>query len=122
MDVPPTNIVLRMLCQLDGDITAPQWQAGTQVTGFIPEQANKAYTIMQLAYTNRYGYLPPFNEWLLATTNGNEFDPSICFIVSNTTGMIAFAQCWTSGFIKDFVVNPAVQGQGIGHALLLHVL
>jgi len=122
MDALPANTVLRMRRLLDGDIAVPQWPADVSITGFTPGQAREAYSIMQQAYANGFGYLPVFEEWLHATTDDEEFDASLCFIVSNTTGIIAFTQCWTSGFIKDFVVSPTVQKQGIGRALLLHVL
>lgn len=122
MNEPPVIIVLRMRRLLDDDIAQPYWPPGLQVTGFVPEQAKEVYSIMQQAYTNGYGYLPQYEKWLHTTTHDEEFDASLCFIVSNPTGIIAFAQCWTSGFIKDFVVSPAVQGQGIGYALLLYVL
>jgi len=122
MNKTPGTIVLRMRRLLDEDIAASQWPAGIHITGFIPGQAKEAYNTMQQAYTNGHGYLPPFEEWLYTTTHDEEFDASLCFMVTNTTGIIAFAQCWNSGFIKDFVVNPSMQGQGIGYNLLLHIL
>jgi len=60
MDAQPANIVLRMRRLLDGDIAVPQWPADVSITGFVPEQAKEAYTIMLQGYTNGYNYLPVF--------------------------------------------------------------
>ncbi|MCX7079022.1 MAG: GNAT family N-acetyltransferase, partial [Pseudomonas sp.] len=49
-----------------------------------------------------------------------EYDPALCFIASDNQGIIGVAQCWTSAYIKDLVVHPRAQGQGLGRALLLH--
>lgn len=122
MNNAPAATVLRMCRLFDVDIATPEWPANIQVTSFIPDQAKEAYNIMQQAYTNGYGHLSAFEEWLHTTTHDEEFDASLCFIVTTSNGIIAFAQCWTSGFIKDFTVSPATQGQGIGYTLLLHVL
>ncbi len=35
--------------------------------------------------------------------------------------MRGFAQCWTTNFVKDFVVHPDWQRRGLGRALLVHV-
>lgn len=55
-------------------------------------------------------------------TGDAEFDPKLCFLVRHSAGqLIAFAQCWTSAFIKDLVVHPGYRQGGLGKALLLHV-
>jgi ribosomal protein S18 acetylase RimI-like enzyme len=49
-----------------------------------------------------------------------EYDPALCFIAQDEQGIVGVAQCWTSAYIKNLVVHPRVQGQGLGRALLLH--
>ena len=50
-----------------------------------------------------------------------EYDPQLCFVILHEGQVIAVAQAWTSAYLKDLVVHPHHQGQGLGSALLSHV-
>ena len=50
-----------------------------------------------------------------------EYDPQLCFALLHKSRVIAFAQAWTSAFLKDLVVHPDHQRRGLGDALLSHV-
>ena len=65
--------------------------------------------------------VPPTDVWWQTLSGDDEYDASLIFPVTDSQGqVIAFAQCWSSAFIKDIVVEPALRKQGIGEALLLH--
>ena len=65
--------------------------------------------------------VPSKDVWWQTLSGDEEYDASLIFPVTDNQGqVIAFAQCWSSAFIKDIVVHPAWRKQGIGEALLLH--
>jgi ribosomal protein S18 acetylase RimI-like enzyme len=70
----------------------------------------------------RLAAAPPFEDWWSSLSNDGEYDPDLCFPVRDRNGgLVGFAQCWTTGFVKDFVVHPRHRRRGIGRALLLHI-
>lgn len=110
------------LCRvLNEEMLLPVWPAGTALGNFQPDMAGSVYTLLSNAYTVTSPMLAPFDEWWAALSGDSEYDGKLIFPVSDTTGqIIAFAQCWSSGFIKDIVVHPSWRKQRIGEALLLH--
>ncbi|MEO0550814.1 MAG: GNAT family N-acetyltransferase [Pseudomonadota bacterium] len=53
----------------------------------------------------------------------DEYDPDLIFVVedSTTSDLVGFAQCWTSGFIKDIAVAHKHRRNGIASALLIRI-
>jgi ribosomal protein S18 acetylase RimI-like enzyme len=113
---------LRMERRLRESVDAPHWPDGVHLASFAESQAVEAQALLELSYRDGGGSVASFEEWWLQLSRDSEYDPGMCFPVRDEAGgLVAFAQCWTSGFVKDFVVHPRYRGHGIGRALLLHI-
>jgi ribosomal protein S18 acetylase RimI-like enzyme len=109
-------LLTRDLNQPIGEV---RWPEGVALTPFSAALAPRAYQLMKLAYANGFGTVPEdFDTWWAATRHDSEFDANLCFCAIEGERLVGFALCWTSAFVKDFVVHPSVRGQGIGEALL----
>jgi ribosomal protein S18 acetylase RimI-like enzyme len=52
-----------------------------------------------------------------------EFEPALCFTLTETatSALAGFAQCWSSGFVKDIGVRPDLRRHGLGRALMAEI-
>ena len=75
---------------------------------------------MELGYQEGGGRVPALDVWQQRFETDPEYDPTLCFIALDAEGIVGVCQCWTSAYIKNLVVHPRAQGQGLGRALLLH--
>jgi ribosomal protein S18 acetylase RimI-like enzyme len=118
MEVPH----VRMSRPLGEPIETPNWPDGVYLEAFTAKHSADAHALLELTYTGGGGSVPPFDEWWSLLSRDSEYDPQLCFLARDDHGhLVAFAQCWNSAFVKDFVVHPRYQRRGIGRALLLHV-
>lgn len=86
---------------------------------FDQSAAQKAHKLLQRAYQNGFGDIACFENWYANLVGDDEYDADLCYLLSDETGMAAaFAQCWTSGFIKDLAVAPHCRGKGVATKLL----
>jgi ribosomal protein S18 acetylase RimI-like enzyme len=88
---------------------------------FCSENAAPVHELLTLGTDLGAGRVGDFTTWLKGFENDPEFDPTLCFIVQDPLGVAAVAQCWTSAFIRNLVVHPRLQRQGVGRVLLEHV-
>jgi len=89
---------------------------------FSENQAAEVHALLELAYANGGGSVASFDEWWPGLAGDSEYDPNLVFPACNGVGtIVGVAQCWTSAFVKDFVVHPRFRRRGVGRALLLHV-
>jgi ribosomal protein S18 acetylase RimI-like enzyme len=101
---------------------AGAWPDGVRLVPFTDFVAAQAHALMTAAYADGGGRMPAFEAWWRALSQDGEYASELCFPVRDQSGQLAaFAQCWTSGFVKDFAVHPDWQRRGLGRALLLHV-
>jgi len=105
---------------LDDSFGPPVWPEGVDLTGLEPDTAAEVHALLDMAYRGGEGMVAPFSEWWDGLRSDMEFDPALCFLASDSGGIVGVAQCWTSGFVKDLAVHPRRRGQGIAAALLLH--
>ncbi|WP_047306002.1 GNAT family N-acetyltransferase [Pseudomonas fluorescens] len=96
----------------------PQWPPGVTVLHYQPELAAQVHQLMHLGYQDGGGSVPPLERWRQSFENDAEYDPQLCLLARDASGLIGVAQCWTSAYIKDLVVHPRARGQGVGRALL----
>lgn len=101
-------------------VPAIHWPAGIQLTHYRPELAAAVHNLMQQGYCDGGGRVPALAPWQRQFETDPEYDPTLCFIALDAEGVIAVCQCWTSAYIKNLVVHPRAQRQGLGRALLLH--
>jgi ribosomal protein S18 acetylase RimI-like enzyme len=108
--------------RLGAPVEAPAWPDDVRLKAFTQWRAADAHALMELAYAVGGGSVPAFAQWWGHLSQDGEYDPALCFLVCDADQeTIAFAQCWTSAFVKDFVIHPHHRRRGIGQALLLHI-
>lgn len=112
---------LRMRRFLHTDVTPPTWPDGIFIGGFGIEKPEEIYSLLLACYTNGEGILPAFDVWKHALINDEQFDPQLCFMLYNNDVLTGIAQCWASGFIKDFAIHPAHRNKGLAQLLLQQV-
>lgn len=113
---------LRFRRLLDGPVAAAHWPTGVQLQPLEDTDPMALHRLLVESYRNGFGSVPPCEEWWSALTADAEFDPALLFVVVDAARQpIALAQCWSSGYLKDLVVDADWRGQGIGEALLLTV-
>jgi ribosomal protein S18 acetylase RimI-like enzyme len=100
-------------------VPAFTWPSGVQLTHYRPELADAVHRLMELGYRDGGGRVPTLELWQQRFETDPEYDPALCFIALDVEGVIAVCQCWTSAYVKNLVVHPRAQRQGLGRALLL---
>jgi ribosomal protein S18 acetylase RimI-like enzyme len=110
------------LCKsLSDTLPRPVWPQTVCLAVFRPEMIGELHALLSASYEAVGDTVPPEDIWWQALSGDEEYDAALIFPVTDTEGqVIAFAQCWSSAFIKDIVVHPEWRKQGIGEALLLH--
>jgi ribosomal protein S18 acetylase RimI-like enzyme len=118
------RLVLRMRRSLAEPVPETVWPAGIGLIPFKPDlHAGQVHALLVEAYARGGGYVEPFAIWWPNLRDDPEYDPTLCFIAADEQGeILGVAQCWTSAFIKDLAVAPAMRRQGLGSALLCHTL
>ncbi|TPG85477.1 GNAT family N-acetyltransferase [Pseudomonas mandelii] len=101
-------------------VPAITWPQGIVLSEYRPDLAEAVHRLMELGYQEGGGRVPALDVWQQRFETDPEYDPSLCFIALDTEGIVGVCQCWTSAYIKNLVVHPRAQGQGLGRALLLH--
>src|SRR5262245_61080438 len=96
---------------------------GIALRPFIPERhARAARALLNESYAEGEGQVTPFEYWWPELKADSEYDAALCFPVEDESGALAaFAQCWTSAFVKDIAIAPAYRRRGIGKALVAEI-
>ncbi|WP_395609081.1 GNAT family N-acetyltransferase [Pseudomonas sp. B22129] len=105
---------------LTGSLPAPQWPANIRLDHYRNELAPAIHAVLALTQDQGGGRVASLDEWRQQFVTDAEFDPTLCLVASDASGILGVAQCWTSAFIKNLSIHPCAQGQGLGRALLLH--
>lgn len=111
---------LRMRLDLSRPLREPQWPAGIGRVPVTPARAAEAHALLEKAYEDGAGEVAPPEQWWRDLQADSEYDPALFFVAANGDGKIAgLALVWTSSFVKDLAVSPAVRRQGVGTALVM---
>jgi ribosomal protein S18 acetylase RimI-like enzyme len=100
-------------------VPAITWPTGIRLTDYHSELAEAAHYLLALGFTQGGGRVPALDLWQRHFETDPEYDPTLCFIALDAEGVAGVCQCWTSAYIKNLVVHPRAQGQGLGRLLLL---
>lgn len=104
---------------LRGDERAPQWPVGITLVPLTKENAERAHALLEEAFAGTEDVIADFAAWWVWLTTDSEYDPDLCILAVDADGaVIGFAQCWTSGFIKDLAVAKRWRHRGLGGCLL----
>lgn len=105
----------------DSTFSEKSLPTGIVIRRFIPAlHAPAARALLNHSYATGAGHVEIFDEWWPALEADKEYDPELCFVAENVEdgALAAFAQCWTSGFVKDFAVATAFRRRGLGRAMM----
>ena len=102
-------------------LPAAQWPEGFSLVTLSEALMQPVHALLCLGYADGRGSVEPLNSWQHYLLHDAEYDPQLCFVILHEGQVIAVAQAWTSAYLKDLVVHPHHQGQGLGSALLSHV-
>ncbi len=106
---------------LTEDIAASRWPDGVRRLPFDRGTAALGHAILAKAYRNGFGAVGAFEDWHAALVADAEYDWELCFLYCRGDRPAAFAQVWSSGFIKDLAVEAGFRRHGLGTALLRSV-
>ena len=98
-----------------------QWPPGFTLATLCEELLHPAHALLSQGYTDGSGSVESLQDWQHALLHDAEYDPQLCFVVLHHGEVVAVAQAWTSAYLKDLVVHPHHQAQGLGSTLLRHV-
>lgn len=102
-------------------LPAAQWPEGFSLVTLSEALMQPVHALLCLGYADGRGSVKPLHSWQNDLLHDAEYDPQLCFVILHEGQVIAVAQAWTSAYLKDLVVHPHHQGQGLGSALLSHV-
>ena len=98
-----------------------QWPQGFTLAALGEELLQPVHALLSLGYADGNGSIEALQDWQHHLLHDAEYDPDLCFVLLFEGQAVAVAQAWTSAYLKDLVVHPHHQGQGLGSALLHHV-
>lgn len=119
----PSILLMRMKLG-PAPLPAPVLPACYAFTPFdAARHARPARELLNAAYAGGGGDVLAFEDWWPAVESDAEFDPALCLALTETASgaMAGFAQCWSSGFVKDIGVRPGLRRLGLGRALMTEV-
>lgn len=102
-------------------LLAAHWPDDVTLATLDPQWLPQAHTLLSQAYRCGKGSVESLQHWQHALLHDAEYDPQLCFAFLRKGQVIAFAQAWTSAFLRDLAVHPDHQRRGLGDALLSHV-
>lgn len=112
---------LRLSLTKEMSVGRPFFPNGVVLRAFGPDRhARQARALLNQSYTSGGGDVQAFEDWWPALQADAEYDADLCFVVEDerTNTLVAFAQCWTSAFVKDIAVAPSHRNQGVARGLL----
>lgn len=100
-----------------------EWPQGFTRTPLSPSLARPLHGLLRRAYAQGGGsVVPDWLDWWEGLAGDSEFEPALCFVALHGDSPAGLCLCWSSGFVKDLVVDPPHHGRGLGTALLATAL
>lgn len=92
---------------------------GVEILPLWRSKPIELHRLLERAYADGGGTVGNFDQWWWPLVEDAEFDPELVLILADAAGHpLGLAQCWTSSFVKDIVVDPSARNRGLGSALL----
>ena len=109
--------------RLDAPLPVLVWPSGFSRAPLSAALAPALHALLQRAYANGGGsVVPDWLDWWEWLAGDAEFDPALCFIAMADAAPAGFCLCWSSGFVKDLVVDAPHRQRGLGATLLAEAL
>lgn len=97
----------------------PAWPDGFALFGLAEGEEDAVHALLRAAYGEASTLLSNPADWWGQVTSDAEFSRDLCLLVRDADRKpVAFAFCWTGGFINDIAVRQSVRGKGLGENLL----
>lgn len=109
---------LRLRKHLDQTIIVPPLPAGIIMLPLWQARPIALHALLERTYAFGGGSVPGFEDWFFPLVEDDEFDRALMIVLAAGDEPLGLIQCWSSGFIKDLVVSPEAQGEGLGGWLL----
>lgn len=102
-------------------LTPVPWPQGIALSALTPALLPRVHALLEQGYGAGQGDLQPLERWQHDLQHDAEYDPQLCFVSLLDGQVVGVALAWTSAYLKDLVVDPRLQGRGLGGALLNQV-
>jgi ribosomal protein S18 acetylase RimI-like enzyme len=96
----------------------PRWPDGIRVRCFTVADAENLHSLLTRAYRDGGGSVADLDTWREQMTGDEEYDPSLWILAEERGALVGAILCWTSGFVKDLVVDQSWRRRGLGEALM----
>jgi ribosomal protein S18 acetylase RimI-like enzyme len=115
----------RMLIELDGPPSEPEWPEGFRVDTFELDDARDFHAALNEAFEEEWNWVPkPFERWYEHRVEGPDFDPSVWWIVRDGEEIAGVLrgepQRFDAGWVGAIGVLEKWRKRGLGLALLRH--
>jgi ribosomal protein S18 acetylase RimI-like enzyme len=112
--------VLVMWRALSAGEEPPDWPGGIATRTFEPADAPAVHALLDEAYGDWDAtYVPLAHEdWVRSMTGDVEFDATTWWLAEREGTLAGCALWWSSGWLKDIVVDESERGRGLGAALI----
>jgi mycothiol synthase len=116
----------RMQIDFETPPAPPEWPEGVAVRGFVRGHDERAaYEAIEEAFADHWEHTRlPFDEWVRARTQRDDFDPSLWFLALEGGEAAGAALCYPRGerfgWVRGLGVRRPWRGRGVGMALLRH--
>lgn len=98
----------------------PRWPDDVRVRTFTAADTENLHSLLVGGYRDGGGSVSNLNTWREEMTGDQEYDPSLWILAEADEALVGAVLCWTSGFVKDLVVDEAWRRRGLGEALMRH--
>lgn len=99
-------------------VEEPRWPDGIRVRAFNDSDAENLHSLLARAYRHGGGSVSDLDSWREHMIGDEEYDPSLWILAEADGVLVGAVLCWTSGFVKDLVVDEAWRRRGLGEALM----
>jgi mycothiol synthase len=119
----PVRHFYRMLIDLDGPPSEPEWPAGFEISTFRPGEEAVLHATLEEAFADHWGHeRRDLDEWQRTAFDRDWWDPSLVYLVREGDEVAAAAidaVRFGMGWIGMLGTRPPWRGRGLGRALLL---
>jgi GNAT superfamily N-acetyltransferase len=96
----------------------PRWPDEVRVRTFTAADTENLHSLLVRAYRHGGGSVSNLDTWREEMIGDEEYDPSLWILAEADEALFGAVLRWTSGFVKDLLVDEAWRRRGLGEALM----